>query len=121
MQKPRPPGTAALFLFFFVFGELVPVIPDILINVLGPAPILGLLVGGVLALVCLLRRAPLAEDARGRKTRDRAILLYLAVAAALLDHLSQRTFGCAKTAIGHVRPHHPLPRVTRPAIHLLRQ
>jgi hypothetical protein len=64
--------SAALFLLFYVFGELVPVLPDIIITFLGPLPLLGLLVGGVLALVRLLKH-------------ERAILLTLAVAAGLLE------------------------------------
>lgn len=64
--------SVALFLLFYIFGELVPIIPEIIINVLGPAPLLGFLVAGVLALLRLLKR-------------DQAILLYVTVGAALLE------------------------------------
>lgn len=77
--------SVALFLLFYIFGELVPIIPEFIINVLGPAPLLGFLVAGVLALLLILKRTPLAENARGHTTGERSILLYIAVAIALLE------------------------------------
>ena len=67
-------GAVVIFLLLILFGEWLNLLPDVLISILGTLAILALLVSGVLAVLCLFKR-------------EKAILLYLAVAAALVEIL----------------------------------